>query len=92
MDFYYISFTIMLPLKQLLLVFSGLSFCTMLGQQSKTDSLRTVLKTAKEDTNKVNALNSLSKQLWQARNLDTALTYATDAQQLAIQLHFQKGE
>src|SRR5438552_14462358 len=49
------------------------------GEHGRTiDSLKKILLTAKEDTNKVNALNSLS---WQLRNtkLDTAVTLSAYA-------------
>ncbi|MEK6614526.1 MAG: tetratricopeptide repeat protein, partial [Bacteroidota bacterium] len=61
------------------------------SQQSKIDSLLSVLKTVKEDTIKANILNELSKQLWQRGNYDTALIYAENAKKLAEKINFKKG-
>ena len=49
------------------------------AQAQQIDSLKTVLKTAKEDTNKVNVLNALSKKQWIAGNYDSSLFYAKQA-------------
>ncbi len=57
-----------------LLLFKGVLAFT---QTTEIDSLLTVLKTAKEDTNKVNTLNQLSEKAgWRVGNYDTALYYA----------------
>ena len=61
------------------------------AQSAKIDSLQKVLLTAKEDTNKVNALNALSEQLWKKGNYDTALIYANNALALANSLSFGEG-
>ena len=68
--------------------FQHLSF----AQTPEIDSLLTVISTAKEDTNKVNALNLLSeKSGWRMGNYDTAFYYAENAKQLAEKLKFKKG-
>ena len=56
-------------------------FCTSVFSQSnkKIDSLLTVLKTAKEDTGKVNTLNSLSNRLREIAKYIDARNYAQDA-------------
>jgi len=60
--------------------------------QTLIDSLLKELPKQKEDTNKVNVLNSLSKfGGWQIGNYDTALYYARNALQLAEKLGFKKG-
>jgi serine phosphatase RsbU (regulator of sigma subunit) len=68
-------------------------FCTIAhGQQNRViDSLRNALKAEKNDTNKVNILNSVSFNLDRAANFDSALVYAGYAQILAEKLNFKKG-
>lgn len=62
------------------------------AQTPEIDSLLTVVRTAKEDTNKVNALNLLSQEIgWTVGNYDTASYYAEAAKLLAESLHFKKG-
>ena len=51
-------------------------------KQNKIDSLLQVLKTAKEDTSKINTLNRLSRQIWETGNYELAKKYADDAVQL----------
>ncbi|MFH1322030.1 MAG: tetratricopeptide repeat protein [Bacteroidota bacterium] len=55
------------------------------ADQSMVDSLLSELETAKEDTNKVNILNNLSKEL-QSSNPDKALNYAEQALKLSKKL------
>ncbi len=59
--------------------------------QSIIDSLQKVLKTAKEDTNKVNILNKLSWELLNNNNPQQALNYAQKALGLAIKISNKKG-
>jgi len=66
------------------------SFLT-LSAGNKIDSLRNVLKTEKEDTNKFNTLIALTRKVDQADNFDTALIYVTQALTLAQNLDFKKG-
>jgi serine phosphatase RsbU (regulator of sigma subunit)/tetratricopeptide (TPR) repeat protein len=61
------------------------------AQQGKVDSLCAVLKTEKDDTNKVNTLNLLSLTFDKRENYDTSLIYATHALALAQKLGFKKG-
>ncbi len=49
------------------------------AQQSKIDSLRQVLQTQKEDTNKINTLNALSRRLRQSGDYDEGKKYANEA-------------
>ncbi len=62
----------------LLLFINLCSFRPVVGQVSKVDSLLTLLKTAKEDTNKVNYLNALSWELMYV-NPDTAFKLSNQA-------------
>jgi tetratricopeptide (TPR) repeat protein len=62
-----------------------------LAQNKKTDSLLTALKTAKEDTNKVNVLNSLFTNYIE-RKLDSAFLFANSAHDLAEKIKWQKGK
>ncbi|HXB13915.1 MAG TPA: tetratricopeptide repeat protein [Bacteroidia bacterium] len=55
------------------------------------DSLLNVLKTAKQDTDKVKTLNLLSGKLWKTSRYDTALICADSAQVLAEKLNFKLG-
>src|SRR3990172_7417903 len=59
-------------------------------QLSKVDSLLTLLKTAKEDTNKVNTLNALAWEL-KYNNPDTAIVLSTQALKLAKKQDWQNG-
>ncbi|MEO8854788.1 MAG: sensor histidine kinase [Ginsengibacter sp.] len=70
-------------------VFPHLLFC----QQTKFDSLETVLKTSKEDSNKVNTLNAITKIYIQVPPLHyrKALPVAEEAKQLSEKLSYKKG-
>ncbi|MBA3706507.1 MAG: tetratricopeptide repeat protein [Bacteroidetes bacterium] len=77
------------------ILFFFLSFlipATFIAQQTKIDSLLHFLKSAKEDTAKVNALNLLSKKYNNTANFKSAIHYAQLAKALAekIQLPNQK--
>lgn len=61
------------------------------AQQNVIDSLQAVLKTAKEDTNKVNTLNKLSWELTNIGDYEKAILQANKAKDLATTLHFKKG-
>src|ERR1700756_3904841 len=75
---------------KLLLIFSF--FAGQLLSAQKTDSLVQVLKTAKEDTNKVNTINILVSIYINNGSYDVALQYASQAKALARQLSFTRGE
>jgi signal transduction histidine kinase len=66
-----------------------LSYCQNQGQE-KIDSLFTVLKTAKEDTAKVNTLNVLAKE-FRSNNPDTAIYIASEAMALATKINDKLG-
>ena len=61
------------------------------AQNKKIDSLKILLKTAKEDTNKANILSDLSWRLKNIGNYDTALQYANTALSLSEKLNFKRG-
>lgn len=63
----------------------------LLAQQTEKDSLLSLLKVDKDDTTKVNHLNSLSLGLRKSGNFDTALYYAHQAKNLSEKIKFQKG-
>ncbi|MFI5134498.1 MAG: tetratricopeptide repeat protein [Chitinophagales bacterium] len=60
------------------------------GQQNKIDSILTLLKNDKEDTNQVGHLNSLAYDL-KSNNPDTAIYFARKALALASKLNFKIG-
>src|SRR5688572_10565530 len=60
------------------------------AQQMKVDSLRKALLIAKEDTNKVNALNDLARELTN-NDPDTSITLSTQALELSEKLDWKKG-
>jgi tetratricopeptide (TPR) repeat protein len=62
-----------------------------LAQTKQMDSLKQVLLTAKEDTNKVKVLNNLSAKSLNIGSYDSSLIYAGDALLLAKKLVFQNG-
>ncbi|TRZ70300.1 MAG: response regulator [Bacteroidetes bacterium] len=73
----------------IVLLFSVL-YLSFSQDQHSIDSLRSVLKTAKADTAKVNTLNALADK-FKTNNPDQAITFASLAQELAIKLNYQMG-
>jgi tetratricopeptide (TPR) repeat protein len=61
------------------------------AQNHIVDSLKAYVKIAKDDTNKVIALNSLSDQLEDLSKYDSSLACASDAELLAAQLDYKRG-
>ena len=62
------------------------------AQQNKIDSLLTLIKTDKEDTNKVNHINNLSREYILTNEDDKGLVYAKQALALAQNVGFKKGK
>ena len=62
------------------------------AQQSKIDSLLSVLKIAKDDTNKINTQNILSRQYIDVGNYNVAMKHATDAESVSEKINFKKGK
>jgi len=60
--------------------------------QNKIDSLLQVLKTSKEDSNKVNTINQLGKEYAFAGNYSESRKYSSDAMQLTEKIKFEKGK
>jgi tetratricopeptide (TPR) repeat protein len=78
--------------KILIAVFSVLFFLpTLSSQNSNIDSLSTLLKRDKQDTNKVIHLYKLSWQYIKVGQYDTAIHYSNKAIKLADQLNFKRG-
>ena len=76
---------------------SFLLYCIILAshhisvaQSHSIDSLRAMLNTAGQDTNRVNILNSLSYELLYS-DTDTTIYYATQAKNLSEKLNYSKG-
>jgi two-component system, NarL family, sensor histidine kinase UhpB len=65
-----------------------INFCE--GQNRRVDSLLKVIKTANEDTTKVNTLNFLAIE-FKSNNPDTAIYFAKQAQALAIKIKYNMG-
>ncbi|MES2837053.1 MAG: tetratricopeptide repeat protein [Bacteroidota bacterium] len=61
------------------------------AQNTKIDSLLTVLKTAKPDTNKVKTLNLISRNYWKIGSFDSSLVYANTADELSKKINYKKG-
>jgi len=55
------------------------------------DSLETVLKTAQNDTSKVNILNSLSMEYYDIGDIETAMLFCDSALSFSNKLDFKKG-
>ncbi len=70
--------------------FIGGSGTTVLAQN--IDSINRALNIAKDDTNKVNTLNKLSRQLNNTGEHEKSLKYATEAINISQKLSFKKGE
>src|ERR1039458_4819431 len=75
------------------IIISLLSSYVCLAQQSKIDSLLSLLKTDKEDTSKVKHLNSISWGYDGLGAYDSSFFFANNALKLAQQLNppYQKG-
>ena len=72
----------------LLIIYIG--FCP--AQNIRIDSLLSSLKISKEDTNKVNTLNQLSKHAgWAVGDLEKAMQFGLEAKALAEKTHYKKG-
>ena len=76
--------------KLLYISFFVLSISTAFCQVSVIDSLENELKTEKQDTNKVQLLNLLSKEL-RNNDFDKAYQYAQEALELSIKLKYLIG-
>jgi signal transduction histidine kinase len=80
-----------LLLKTILFFLFILSSFRAYTQNKTIDSLKKVLQTQKEDTNKVNILNALSKSLWEYGDYKNDMQYAVQAFTLSKKINFKKG-
>jgi signal transduction histidine kinase/Tfp pilus assembly protein PilF len=79
--------------KACFLLFCFLYSCLFLcGAESKLDSLYKAFETTSSDTEKVNTLNAISRQLFVTSQFDSALSYAVKADKLSEQCGFKKGQ
>jgi serine phosphatase RsbU (regulator of sigma subunit)/Tfp pilus assembly protein PilF len=62
------------------------------AQQGKTDSLARVLKSAADDSSKVNLLTTLADETWQQGDYEKAMHFAEEAKLLADKVGFEKGK
>jgi len=62
------------------------------GQNKTVDSLKRVLQSQKEDTNKVNTLNAISTVLTDSVKYNEALKYANEALGLSEKINFKSGQ
>jgi tetratricopeptide (TPR) repeat protein len=76
--------------KSLVFLFVGLGFFCV-AQTSKIDSMVKALDGLKEDTNKVNALNTITKEYNYLGSPTIAINYGNVALQLSEKLNYKKG-
>jgi tetratricopeptide (TPR) repeat protein len=74
------------------LFFFIFGFLSLSAQNPGVDSLYNVLKTSKEDTNKVRTLNSLSERFWRQGRYDTSLVFSKNAHALAEKINYKLGD
>ncbi|CAN5368700.1 hypothetical protein BH10BAC1_BH10BAC1_15060 [soil metagenome] len=73
------------------ILFSFFLVSSILSAQSVADSLKTLLSSTKEDTNKVNILIHLSDE-YRSSNINRSLEYANQSLKLSEQLNFDRGQ
>ena len=72
--------------------FLCLVFHSFMGLAQKKDSMEIILKSAREDTNKINTLNKFSRLLNNTGEHDLSKRYAQEAIQLSKKFKYTKGE
>lgn len=77
--------------KLLFTIFCGLSTLFSFGQSPQIDSLTQLLKTAKEDTNKVNILNGLGREYYNIGDYTNSLNVSLSAKKLSTSLGYKRG-
>ncbi len=65
--------------RYLIVLFILLGYIQGFAQNRVIDSLRGVLKTEQDDTNKINTLNTLGELLWRTGSYDSSMANATKA-------------
>ena len=78
-------------MKKIITLFSLLFCYSFSFSQSELDSIETVLKKSPEDTSKVIALNSLSRNYFNIPNYEKAILIGKQSLQLAEKINFKKG-
>ena len=78
-------------MKKTVVLFSFLFCYSYSFSQSELDSIETVLKKSPDDTNKVIALNALSRNYFDAPNYEKAILIGKQSLQLAETINFKKG-
>src|ERR1041385_2292181 len=62
------------------------------SQNNKIDSLQQVLKTAKEDTNKINTLNTLARETRNTGDYEVSRKYSKESLSLSEKINFERGK
>lgn len=78
-------------MKKLLIAYFLITLISAFSQNAKTDSIIKSLNTLKEDSNKVNTLNKLSRK-FKDYNPDSSALFCEKALQLSKKIEFKKGE
>lgn len=79
-------------MKKILITLLSILFLSNGYCQSEGDSLVALLKTSKEDTNRVNILNRLGWELLKKSELEKAFSYINEAKKLADNLDYKEGK
>ncbi|MCC6372433.1 MAG: tetratricopeptide repeat protein [Bacteroidia bacterium] len=79
-------------MKKLVLTLLVYSITFANAQNRQIDSLQNILKEAKPDTNRVNALVQLSKEYFGLFSYDLCTLYANKAKELSQKINYKKGE
>lgn len=69
-----------------------LLYLSVFSQNAKIDSLKKIVETGAKDTGMVATLNALSIEVLNNENIPGSVIYAEQANELAIQLDYKKGE
>ncbi len=72
-------------------IFHSSFFTVCYAQNNETDSLKQVLKTAKEDTDQVKALHSIADIFFKNNKYDSSLFYSNEAKTLAEKIGYDHG-
>jgi signal transduction histidine kinase len=83
-------------MKKIIALLSVLCVCLFLqqsfSQNNKIDSLQQVLKTAKEDTNKINTLNTLARETRNTGDYEVSRKYSKESLSLSEKINFERGK
>ncbi len=73
------------------IVFFLNAFCVVSQDSRLVDSLKAIIRTGKEDTTKINAINKLANQ-YRYREPKTSLIYAREGLKEAIEVKYKRGQ